>query len=138
MSDLFTDVMSASAASSAAEAASASKAAAAASEERLEGAGHNPFISFADRRIETCLPEGSGFIASLFGTGKKKKLGDVSRIYSIKLTDISYMVGRTDDFGTPYTRIFLEERCNLRAEDEIYYLDVAGTLEETQSYINSK
>lgn len=127
MSDLFTDVMSASAASSASDAARASRAAQNAAEEKLDGSGHNPFISFSLRGIEQV--EG-GFL----GWGAKDKLVDLNKKLSIKRTDISHLSQSTDDFQNVYTIVHLEGRCNLE-ESEVH---VAGTIEEVSKYINSQ
>lgn len=127
MSDLFTDVMSASAASSANDAARAARAAKNAAEEKLDGSGHNPFISFALKGIDHV--EG-GFL----GYGAKAKLVDLNKKLSIKRTDISHLSQSTDDFQNVYTTVHLEGRCNLD-EEEVY---VAGTIEEVSKYINSQ
>jgi hypothetical protein len=136
MSDILSTIMSVSAASNAAEAAHESAAARAASEERLEGSTHNPFVTLKSVGFESVAAQGGGFLSLFFGIGSKKKLGSGAHTYSLKCTDIGYMRGATDDFGNPYTIVYLEERCNLRQDNDIFELYVPGTLEETQKYIN--
>jgi len=127
MSDLFADVMSASAASSASDAARQARAARNAAEEKLDGTGHNPFISFTLKGLEQV---GGGFL----GYGAKNKLTDLNRKLSIKKTDISHFSQDTDDFQNVYTTVHLEQRCNLE-ETEVY---VAGTIEEVSKYVNGQ
>jgi hypothetical protein len=134
-SDLFADVMSASAASSASDAARASRAAQAASEERLESSGHNPFAIFGVLSFEN-IPSSDGGLFSFFGAGSKQKISGVRTKLSVKRTDISHLSEKRDDFGTPYTVVYLEERSRL-FDVENACLYVAGTLADVQQYINS-
>ncbi len=128
----FGDLAAGAAAIEASEAASAARGARSAAEERLES-GINPFLVFERFEFDSVMPEGSGFLASLFGIGSKVKIAAPHDKVSIKRTDVSHLSGGTDDFGSPYTEVFLEERCNLSCES--FY--VAGTMESVQSYINS-
>lgn len=131
----FGDIAAGVAAVEASEAASAARGARNAAQERLES-GANPFFVFNTFEFDTVMPEGSGFWASLFGIGSKVKVGASNRKVSLKRTDISHLGGGTDDFGTPYTKVYLEERSRLYTEDNAR-LYVVGTLESVQSYINS-
>lgn len=136
MSDnTFSNMMSASAAASASEAASEARKAKNAAEERLESYGYNPFITLDIRELES-VPvknKNAGFLASIFGSSKKRLSKKGSRV-SVKRTDISHLGEHVDDYGTPYTKVHLESRCNLSAES----VDVPGTLEENQNLINVK
>lgn len=126
MSDLFADVMSASAAASASEAADQARGARAASEERLESSGKNPFISFEQRELDYPTP-------GWFSKGPSQ-LSAVKGRVSIKRTDIAYLSETTDDFGNTYTVVYLEERCNLDTDR----LFVGGSMESVQTYINNQ
>jgi hypothetical protein len=135
MSDIFTNVMAISAASSAEEAADESRAARAAAEERLESSGHNPFLIFGIAKIESIPQKGEGFFSFLTAFSRNQVSGIIRKL-SIKKTDISHLVEKTDDYGTVYTRLYLEKRSRLYNDGDLY-LNVVGTLQEVQSYINS-
>lgn len=137
MSDFATRMAASSAASAAREAKEAAQAAQSAAEERLEGTGNNPFVTLdmrdlQDIEIETPNQQ-KGFFAQLFNTNPtKEKLSDKGTRVSIKRTDISYLQEKTDDFGTVFTEVFLEDRCEL----EYSSVYVPGTLEENQLKLN--
>jgi len=126
MGDLFTNIMSASAASSASEAATQARGARAAAEERLEGNVHNPFITLELRGFH--YPE-----KTFFSNGKVR-LGEVEKRVSIKRTDIAFLSEKIDDYGQVYTIVHLEDRCNLN-ETEVF---VAGSMSNVQTYINNQ
>ena len=146
MSDnTFSNIMSASAAANASAAASdaaaakkAARAAQNASEERLESSGYNPFVNLEIRKIEKIevpdptLQYRNIFVRMFSVTPTKKKLSEKGKKVSVKRTDISHLVERTDEYGTVYTEVVLEERCNL----EYSSVYVAGTLEQNQKLLN--
>lgn len=131
--NLMNNINSAAAASSAAEAAREARAARNASEERLEGSGQNPFVVLDIRELESIDVENpkAGFFSKLFGS-TKEKLSETGRKVSVKRTDISYLEEATDDFGTVYTIVNLEDRCEL----EYSSVEIPGTLEENQKRLN--
>ncbi len=134
--------MDASAAREAAEkAAKDAKAAKNASEERLEGTTNNPFVILDTRDLltveiplETDKLNKRGFFGKLFNvtTGTKVKLSDKGEKISLKRTDIGFLSEKTDDFGTPYTVVNLEERCDLDYTE----VNIPGTIEENSVKIN--
>lgn len=138
MSDFATRMAASSAASDAAAAKKAARAAQAASEERLEGTTNNPFVTLDIRELEDVEVEQPknvqrGFFAQLFNTTPtKEKLAEKGTKVSIKRTDISYMEEKADDFGTLYTEVYLEDRCDL----EYSSVYVPGSLEENQQRLN--
>lgn len=139
MSDnTFSNIMSASAAASASEAASEARKARQVAEERLEGSGVNPFVTldireFEDVEVPLAKGEQRGFFSQLFNTTPtKRKLAEKGRKVSVKRTDISYLEEDVDDFGTPYTIVNLESRCDL----EYSSVEIPGTLEENQLKLN--
>lgn len=134
MSDLFGDMMSTAAALESSEAASAAKQARNAARETLESSGHNPFLIFDVREFDT-IP-GNGFFGSLFGG--KSKLQTTGTKVSIKKTDISHLAEEKDDFGTTYTKVYLEEGSTLNEDYGTSYLYVASDMEALQAYINKQ
>lgn len=140
-SDYIARANSAAAREAAEKAARDARAAKNASEERLEGTTSNPFVVLDTRDLESVdVPLESdklnsrGFFGKLFNvtTTSKEKLADKGEKISLKRTDIGFLSEKTDDFGTPYTVVNLEERCDLDYT-EVY---IPGTIEENSVRIN--
>lgn len=102
-----------------------------ASEERLETSGSNPFIVFNALEMEDIKQPG-------FFSKAKKKLSQKGRKLSVKKSDIAYLSENEDSFGSRYTVVNLESRCDLVEMDDITFLRIAGSIEETEAFINSK
>lgn len=111
----------------------AARAAENASEERLEGSGYNPFVILDIRELEDVVVgnPNAGFFAKLFGPTKQKLSETVQKV-SVKRTDISFLEGAVDDFGTPYTIVNLEDRCEL----DYMSVEIPGTLEQNLTILN--
>lgn len=131
MSNLMTQMSAAAAARDASEAREEATKAKNAAEERLETSGSNPFIVFKVFKMDKVPQPG-------FFSKAKKKLSQKGRKFSIKKSDISYLDEGEDDFGTKFTYVNLEGRCDLVENDGITFLIVAGTIEEIEKFINSK